>query len=121
MYEAFWTITANAEVIRSGLVGEVALTIDGQREVAFYALVRVLSVYILNGTSQEARMRSDINGSQKIHLWKRDCVNRANWTVWMSSFEQLVGGANAINAEKPKYLSEQLPCGSYGLWFLWWR
>ena len=28
MYEAFWTLTANMEVTRSGLVGEV----DGQRD-----------------------------------------------------------------------------------------
>ena len=59
MYEAFWTLTANMEVTRSGLVGEVALTIDGQRDAAFY---------ILNGTSQEVRMRSAIIGYQILHL-----------------------------------------------------
>ena len=47
------------EVTRSGLVGEVALTIDEQRDAAFY---------IVDGTSLEARMRSAIMGYQILHL-----------------------------------------------------
>ncbi|KAI9780085.1 MAG: hypothetical protein M1839_007069 [Geoglossum umbratile] len=61
-YEAFWTLTANPHLINSELVGDVASTIGVEKEVALYALIRGLSIYILNGTSQGAKMRSDLFG-----------------------------------------------------------
>jgi len=90
-YEAFWTLTANPQLVKSALVGEVASAIGVAREAALYALIRGLSIYVLNGTTQEARMSSDLNDFKKIHLWKRDKTNTEQWAAWMLSFEQIIG------------------------------
>jgi diketogulonate reductase-like aldo/keto reductase len=93
-YEAFWTLTANPQLVSSALVGEVASTVGVAREVALYALIRSLSIYVLNGTTQEARMRSDIDDFKKIHLWRCAKANKEQWTAWMLSFKQILDGAN---------------------------
>ena len=79
-YEAYWMLTANPGLINSELVGEVGSTIGVQREVALYALIRGLSIYVLNGTSQIGRMRADISDFQRIHLWELDAFNKTQWT-----------------------------------------
>jgi diketogulonate reductase-like aldo/keto reductase len=96
-YEAFWTLTANPQLVHSPLVREVSSTIGVQREVALYALTRGLSAYVLNGTTRREGMRADLSDFEKVHLWRADKDNADQWTAWMSSFGQIIGDINATS------------------------
>ena len=63
-YEEFCIFSANPDLIDTGVVSELTATVETQRGVALYVLSKSLSVYVLNGTSQEHRMK---NGLSNFH------------------------------------------------------
>lgn len=68
VYQSFWTLTANPNLLKSKLVGGFAEERGWTREQALYALVLSLGrgwengggVAVMNGTTNEGRMESDL-------------------------------------------------------------
>lgn len=69
-FQSFWTLTANPRLLRSSFVRQVAKGAGVSDEVAFYGLVLGLEgVSVLDGTTNEVRMREDLEGVEKVMAW----------------------------------------------------
>ena len=85
VYQAFWTLTANRQLVASGPVVEFGKLMGVSKEVAFYALVLGLQerLVILNGTKQESRMREDLNAVEDIKRWRELPENKDKWRSFL--------------------------------------
>ena len=90
IYQAFWTLTANRQLVASGPVVEFAKTMGVSKEVAFYALVLGLQeqLVILNGTKQESRMKGDLEAVEEIKRWRELHENRERWDSFLNRFQE---------------------------------
>ncbi|KAK1514109.1 aldo/keto reductase [Colletotrichum costaricense] len=69
-FQSFWTLTANPRLVRSSFVRQVAKGAGVSDEIAFYGLVLGLEgVSVLDGTTNEVRMREDLEGVEKVVAW----------------------------------------------------
>ncbi|PUU79897.1 NADP-dependent oxidoreductase domain-containing protein [Tuber borchii] len=83
VYQSFWTLTANPGVVKSEIVRKVAAERGWTREQAMYALVLALGrgwevgggVCVLNGTTNEERMKADLEIVGEIDGIKEDDVS----------------------------------------------
>ncbi|KAJ5664816.1 uncharacterized protein N7477_007264 [Penicillium maclennaniae] len=67
IYQSFWTLTANPDLVRSTPVQQLAAHTDISPAAALYALVVSLSnVAVLNGTKDEGRMREDLAAPTRV-------------------------------------------------------
>ncbi|MCJ1339161.1 hypothetical protein MMC09_004450 [Bachmanniomyces sp. S44760] len=101
IYQCFWTLTGNPSLLKSEVVTKVSEALrvsnwgqDVSKEVALYVLVMGLDgLCVLNGTTDEGRMRSDLAG---LAVWKSwvgsrhgECERR--WKRWMAELKGLIG------------------------------
>lgn len=98
VFQGFWTLTANPELIRSNIVREVAEEMQktgcGKGDtvsIALYSLMMGLEgVSILNGTTRKERMENDLEALPKIEeLIKGEWKDK--WTGWMEVFKKTIG------------------------------
>jgi diketogulonate reductase-like aldo/keto reductase len=88
-YQSFWTLTANPALLRSDVVGKVADRIGTEEAVALYALVLGLGdVSVLNGTTNAARMKGDLEGVEKAR--KHMAEYPRAWDEHMADFKKLL-------------------------------
>ncbi|KAJ5575517.1 hypothetical protein N7535_002443 [Penicillium sp. DV-2018c] len=67
IYQSFWTLTANPDLVRSRPVQQLARHVEITPEAAFYTLVMSLGdVTVLNGTKNESRMREDLAAPKQV-------------------------------------------------------
>lgn len=80
LYEGFWVLTKNADLLRWDPVQTLAQELSISREVSLYALVIALSsnTAVLDGTRNEHRMREDVEGLKTVAEWSRRPEN-ADW------------------------------------------
>jgi diketogulonate reductase-like aldo/keto reductase len=80
IYQSFWTLTANPDLVRSEPVQQLARHVEITPAAAFYTLVMGLKdVTVLNGTKNESRMREDLAAPKQVEeftvrqpeLWQR--------------------------------------------------
>ncbi|KAM0329123.1 hypothetical protein ACHAQA_004419 [Verticillium albo-atrum] len=90
VYQSFWTLTANAALVRGDLVGGVAAAAAVSREVVTYCLVMALGVCVLDGTTREEEMRADLAGLEALSAWAEG-EGRELWAVAVRAFKVLVG------------------------------
>ncbi|EEY21021.1 conserved hypothetical protein [Verticillium alfalfae VaMs.102] len=90
VYQAFWTLTANAALVGSDFVGGVADAARVSREVVFYGLVMALGACVLDGTTREEEMRADLEGVETLSRWA-DGDGRELWEVAVGAFKKKVG------------------------------
>ncbi|KAF3342568.1 hypothetical protein VdG2_09528 [Verticillium dahliae VDG2] len=90
VYQAFWTLTANAALVGSEFVGGVADAARVSREVVFYGLVLALGACVLDGTTREEEMRADLEGIETLSRWA-DGDGRELWEVAVRAFKKKVG------------------------------
>ncbi|CRK10412.1 hypothetical protein BN1723_009136, partial [Verticillium longisporum] len=90
VYQAFWTLTANAALVGSDFVGGVADAARVSREVVFYGLVMALGACVLDGTTREEEMRADLEGVETLSRWA-DGHGRDLWEVAVRAFKKKVG------------------------------
>lgn len=90
IYQAFWTLTANRQLVASGPVVEFGKLMGVSKEVAFYALVLGLQerLVILNGTKQESRMRDDLKAVEDIKRWRELEENKKTWSSFLDRFKE---------------------------------
>jgi diketogulonate reductase-like aldo/keto reductase len=100
VFQSFWTLTANPEILGGEVVGELAAVAEVDREVAMYALVMGLGeggdeahgkIVVLDGTTNEGRMKNDIHGVDKVGRWRES--NGEVWEQCISAFRRIVDEA----------------------------
>jgi diketogulonate reductase-like aldo/keto reductase len=88
-YQSFWTLTGNPALLKARVVGELAKEVGVGKEVALYALVGGLGIEVLNGTTDGGHMREDLEGIEKVGVWKEG--NGEAWNGLMEEFRGIVG------------------------------
>ena len=95
VYESFWTLTANPQLLKSSFVQKVADAVGVDREMALYGLVGGLDVTILNGTTNADTMRNDLSGWNRFDSFKNDAKNIQTWNEWMKDISVMT------NSQRP--------------------
>lgn len=90
IYQSFWTLTANPDLVRSEPVQQLAVHADISPAAALYALVMGLgNTTVLNGTKNEGRMAEDLAAPKKVEAF---IVNQpAQWQELLTGFRALIG------------------------------
>jgi diketogulonate reductase-like aldo/keto reductase len=90
IYQTFWTLTGNPELVISAPVVKLAEAMEISRQVALYLLVLELDgTVVLNGTTNKERMKGDINTAEAFKTWKSSNVKIVSECV--KSFKELIG------------------------------
>lgn len=98
IFQSFWTFTGNPGLMGSEVVSGLAREIEkvGVKSeeadvVALYALVIGLEgVTVLDGTTDAARMKSDLEGLEAVGKWAEG-DGRETWEGYLAGFKKLVG------------------------------
>ena len=90
VYQSFWTLTANPELMRGKDVAALASEVGISRHGALYALVLGLEwTCILDGTKSEEHMREDWEALEKVKIWALEDEER--WKRTMERFKRTIG------------------------------
>lgn len=89
VYESFWTLTGNPQLLTSTPVAMLAQFAGVSPEVALYALVMAVDVVVLNGTTNAERMREDLDGVKKVQAWSKD--KEDSWNTILGDFKHMIG------------------------------
>ena len=88
VFQSFWTLTANPQLLKSKPVLNLASTADVDPAVAMYALVMGLeNVVVLNGTT--SHIEDDIEGLARVKAWAEE--KTYDWENSMKHFKDLIG------------------------------
>ncbi|SPO03432.1 related to D-xylose reductase II,III protein [Cephalotrichum gorgonifer] len=91
VFEAFWTLSANPNLLASRPVAEVAAGAGVGREVAMYALLLGFDHFVvLDGTTSGEHMREDLEGLEKVGGWA-DGEGAELWKACVADFKVLMG------------------------------
>lgn len=96
VFQSFWTFTGNPKIMKTdtirGLAGDlVNIGVRDAEVVALYALVLGLKgVAVLNGTTREERMVSDLVGLETVNQWVEG-DGKEQWKRRLEEFRSLVG------------------------------
>uniref|UniRef100_L2FQX1 Aldo/keto reductase, putative n=1 Tax=Colletotrichum fructicola (strain Nara gc5) TaxID=1213859 RepID=L2FQX1_COLFN len=89
-FQSFWTLTANPGIVKSELVGGIAAAVGVSNEVAMYGLVLGLGgVSVLDGTTNESRMKGDLEGVEKVTAWAAG-EGSALWEQSLEAFKLIL-------------------------------
>lgn len=92
IYQAFWTLSANPELLFSDPVSLIARSVPIAIETALYGLILGIgNIAVLNGTTAESRMASDRDGLARLEQWKVEEDNAASWRTALEAFGRLIG------------------------------
>ncbi|OJJ32755.1 hypothetical protein ASPWEDRAFT_42781 [Aspergillus wentii DTO 134E9] len=90
IYESFWTLTANPELVRSDSVQSLAGHAGISPAAALYSLVLGLKqTTILNGTTNSDRMAADLASIKKVERLAKEQPDW--WEKILASFQELIG------------------------------
>ncbi|KAJ5795330.1 hypothetical protein N7457_001929 [Penicillium paradoxum] len=90
IYQSFWTLTANPDLVRSEPVQKLAQTVNITPEAAFYTLVMGLGdVAVLNGTKNESRMKEDLAAPKQVEDFTKQQPDL--WQQLLTEFRGLIG------------------------------
>ena len=89
IYQSFWTLTANPDLVRSTPVQQLAARTNISPAAALYALVMGLSyVTVLNGTKDEGRMREDLAAPTRVEEFTQ--AQPEQWRQILKGFRALI-------------------------------
>ena len=92
IYQAFWTLTANPELLFSEPVSLLARSVPIAIETALYGLILSIgNIVVLNGTTAESRMASDREELARLEQWKVEKGNATTWGTALENFGHLIG------------------------------
>ena len=90
IYQSFWTLTANPNLVWSSEVGRLADRLTISPQAALYCLVLGLgNTVVLNGTKQDQRMRADLKAVEAVRRFSKEHPD--DWNSLMIAFKKLVG------------------------------
>lgn len=91
VFQSFWTLSANPGLAKSPPVVEVAQKANVPNVASYYSLVIGLEgVTILDGTTDEAHMKEDLEGIEKVGMWAEG-EGQASWETALADFKHLIG------------------------------
>ena len=90
VYQSFWTLTGNLNLLRSDVVAKLANLAGVSRSVALYALVIDRGITVLNGTNSAEHMDEDLRGMDAVRRWALS--HREEWLQISGSFQSIVDG-----------------------------
>jgi len=61
VYESFWSLTANPEIVNSSLINQLSKKYNKTKEQIFYKFLNELEIIPLNGTTSNEHMKLDLN------------------------------------------------------------
>ncbi|KAJ5957996.1 Aldo/keto reductase [Penicillium vulpinum] len=90
IYQSFWTLTANPDLVRSEPVQQLAYHVKISPAAAFYTLVMGLKdVVVLNGTKDESRMKEDLSAPKQVEDFTQK--EPELWQQILGDFRGLIG------------------------------
>ena len=90
IYQSFWTLTANPELVRSAEVGRLANHLRISTQAALYCLVLGLgNTIILNGTKSASHMQDDLKALELVRTFASQTPQE--WEIILGSFRRLIG------------------------------
>ena len=90
VYQSFWTLSANRNLVQGPQIGHVAEILGLTPHEAMYVLVLALdNVVILNGTTNVKHMVDDLSCIQKAREWAS--ANPKDWEEYVDMFKELIG------------------------------
>ncbi|KAJ5919545.1 hypothetical protein N7454_009380 [Penicillium verhagenii] len=90
IYQSFWTLTANPELVRSEPVQKLASQVGISPAAALYAMVMALgNMTVLNGTKNTTRMVEDLASPKRVEEFTQ--TQPAEWQELLNGFQELVG------------------------------
>ncbi|GIK00825.1 hypothetical protein Aspvir_004854 [Aspergillus viridinutans] len=90
IYQSFWTLTANPELIRSDAVQSLASQAEISPAAALYCLVLGLgNTTVLNGTTNRTRMDADLAAVGKLEQFSKDSPD--SWQMILEHLKRLIG------------------------------
>jgi diketogulonate reductase-like aldo/keto reductase len=90
IYQSFWTLTANPELVQSMEVGQLANHLRISIQAALYCLVLGLgNTVILNGTKSTSHMLDDFKALERVRNFASQ--NPKEWEMMLGSFRRLIG------------------------------
>ncbi|KKY22136.1 putative aldo-keto reductase [Diplodia seriata] len=95
VYESFWTLTGNPQLLQSTPVFMLAQFAGVSAEVALYALVMAVDVVVLNGTTSGDRMREDLEGIKKVQEWSK--TKEDSWNTLLGDFKHMIGDGEEMD------------------------
>ncbi|KAF1815000.1 aldo-keto reductase-like protein [Eremomyces bilateralis CBS 781.70] len=95
MYESFWTLTGNPNLLRLESVQDLAAKVRVAPEVGCYALVMALGITTLNGTTSTEHMKDDLAGVLKVQEWASE--HPEEWQKAKDSFRTFIGAMSKID------------------------
>ncbi|KAG5969776.1 hypothetical protein E4U55_001992 [Claviceps digitariae] len=91
VFQSFWTLSSNANLVDSQPVQTVAQRAGVDVVAAYYALVLGLgNLTVLDGTTDQAHMEQDLQGLEKVGSWAEG-AGVEEWTLALASFKALIG------------------------------
>lgn len=91
-YQGFWTLTGNPGVWQTQeFVREVAEGAGvGMAEAWYTLMMDAGGIVVLNGTTNEGRMKGDLEAAGKVKQWRETGEGRAGWERAVQGFKGLV-------------------------------
>lgn len=93
IYQSFWTLTANPDLVRSDPVQQLAFAAGISPAAALYTLVMGLGdIAVLNGTTNEGRMKEDLAAPLAVEGFMK--THPGQWQQLLKGFQAAVGDTN---------------------------
>lgn len=93
IYQSFWTLTANPDLVRSDAVQQLAAQARISPAAALYTLVMGLGdIAVLNGTTNEDRMKEDLAAPLAVKEFIK--THPHQWQQILEEFQEMVGDLN---------------------------
>jgi diketogulonate reductase-like aldo/keto reductase len=93
IYQSFWTLTANPDLVRSDPVQQLATAAQISPAAALYTLVMGLGdIAVLNGTTNEGRMKEDLAAPIVVQDFIQ--THPEQWQQLLQGFQAAVGDPN---------------------------
>lgn len=90
IYQSFWTLSANPELIQSDGPQRLASCVGISPEAALYCLVLGLkSTTVLNGTTNKGHMTADLEAPKKVERWAKEQPEQ--WEKLLRVFQEFIG------------------------------
>lgn len=90
IYQSFWTLTANPDLVRSDAVQQLARQAQISPAAALYTLVMGLGdIAVLNGTTNEGRMKEDLAAPLAVEEFIK--THPDQWQQVLTEFRKMVG------------------------------
>ncbi|KAF3395824.1 hypothetical protein F1880_006563 [Penicillium rolfsii] len=90
IYQSFWTLTANPDLVRSEPVQQLAIQAQISPAAALYTLVMGLgNIAVLNGTKSEGRMKEDLAAPLVVERFTK--MHPDQWQELLEGFQAMVG------------------------------